>query len=127
MGPNAKKTRLLSSLGAFALLVGGQVATASAQEATAGGGQDENEIVVTANRRAQRVEEIPYNISAIPGDTLADNNVNDFSKLTRTFAGLQLTDRGVRDNSTTARLVSRGINAESASFPDVPFLTVSPV
>jgi outer membrane receptor protein involved in Fe transport len=85
------------------------------------------EIVVTATRREQSMVDIPYNISALTGDQLRSMDVVDFSKLTRVVPGLQLTDRGVRDNTTTARVVMRGLNTESTSLADSPFLTVSPV
>jgi outer membrane receptor protein involved in Fe transport len=85
------------------------------------------EVVVTATRREQSAIEVPYNISALSEDQLRAMNVADFSKLTRVVPGLQLTDRGVRDNTTSARIIMRGINTESAGFADLPFVTVSPV
>lgn len=85
------------------------------------------EVVVTATRREQSAIEVPYNISALSEDQLRAMNVADFSKLTRVVPGLQLTDRGVRDNTTSARIVMRGINTESAGYADLPFVTVSPV
>ena len=84
-------------------------------------------VIVTATGREQAVEDIPYNISTMSGSDLADMNIVDFSKLARTFAGLQLTDRGVRDNTTSARLISRGLNTETSEFADLPFVTASPV
>jgi len=88
---------------------------------------DLEEIVVTATRRAQSVIDVPYNISAVSGSQLDSLNVTDFSKLTRVVPGLQMTDRGVRDNTTSARIIMRGLNTESSTVADVPFVTVSPV
>ena len=86
-----------------------------------------DEVVVTATRRSQSITDVPYNISAISGDDLKSSNIVDFSKLTQSIPGLQMTDRGVRDNTANARLISRGLNTESSSFSDIPFVTVSPV
>ncbi len=86
-----------------------------------------DEIIVTASRRTQAVEDVPYNISVLSGSALESLNVVDVSKLTRTVAGLQLTDRGVRDNGASGRLISRGLNTESAAIADLPFVTAPPV
>jgi outer membrane receptor protein involved in Fe transport len=85
------------------------------------------EVTVTATRRSQSITDVPYNISAVSGEELQRNNIVDFSKLTQAIPGLQMTDRGVRDNTTSARLISRGLNTENAAFSDIPFVTVSPV
>jgi iron complex outermembrane receptor protein len=107
------------------------LAAPGADSAGTGGDQanSENlaEITVTATRRAQNITDVPYNISAISGSDLTVNNIIDFSKLTQAIPGLQMTDRGIRDNTANARLISRGLNTESSAFSDVPFVTVSPV
>ncbi|HPE32647.1 MAG TPA: TonB-dependent receptor plug domain-containing protein, partial [Parvularculaceae bacterium] len=117
------------ALAAALTAIDGGASMASAQstegEPAAEGAADS--IYVTASRRKQSVEDVPYNISAISGDDLNAARVTDFSKLTRSIPGLQLTDRGIRDNSTSARLISRGLNTESAAIADLPFVTASPV
>ncbi|MFC7047960.1 TonB-dependent receptor [Emcibacter nanhaiensis] len=124
------KSELLGTISKIALLTG-LSASLGTMAAAAQDAEDEviriDEVVVTASRRAQSLEEVPYNISAATGEALKGRNVVDFAKLTRTFAGLQMTDRGVRDNTASARLISRGLNTESAAFSDLPFVTASPV
>jgi outer membrane receptor protein involved in Fe transport len=72
------------------------------------------EIVVTATRRAQSTEEIPYNISAVSGDSLVQKGITDFAKLARNTTGLVLVDSGGRDNSQGSGLIMRGLNADAS-------------
>ena len=46
------------------------------------------EIVVTATRRDQTVQEIPFNISAVSGEALEQANINDSIEALRTMAGV---------------------------------------
>lgn len=124
-------TSAVALVGGLVILSGG-VSFANVQEVVAEDASKDPEIaheviIVTATGREQAVEDIPYNISTMSGSDLADMNVVDLSKLARSFAGLQLTDRGVRDNASSARLISRGLNTETAEFADLPFVTASPV
>ncbi len=73
------------------------------------------EVVVTATRRAETVQDIPYNISAMTGDTLAKQGITDMSKLARNITGLTLVDKGGRDNGASSGLIMRGLNADATS------------
>lgn len=73
------------------------------------------EVVVTATRRAETVQDIPYNISAMTGDTLSKQGITDMSKLARNITGLALVDKGGRDNGTSSGLIMRGLNADNTS------------
>lgn len=70
------------------------------------------EIVVTATRREQSILDIPYSISAISGDTLADRHIQSLSDLSHMVAGLSFVDQGPTSRSN---FVLRGINADSTS------------
>lgn len=70
------------------------------------------EVVVTASRRAQAVLDIPYSISAISGDALAENHVQSLTDLSHMVAGLSFVDQGPTSRSN---FVLRGINANSTS------------
>ena len=52
------------------------------------------EIVVTAGRREQTVQDIPYNISAVTGAQLDNASINDLSGIARLVPGLQTADLG---------------------------------
>ena len=83
------------------------------------------EVMVTATRRAQSVEDIPYNISAVSGDALSNAGVTDMQSLTRMIPGLTSADLGPRSGGINSNLIIRGLNAnEAASNGVLPNLTV---
>ena len=67
------------------------------------------EIVVTATRRAESVQDIPVNISAIGGDQIEQQGFGDLSELASYVPGINVVDQGGRDGN---RIVVRGLNAE---------------
>jgi len=67
------------------------------------------EIVVTATRRAESVQDIPVNISAIGGDRIEQQGFGDLSELASYVPGINVVDQGGRDGN---RIVVRGLNAE---------------
>ena len=67
------------------------------------------EIVVTATRRAESVQDIPVNISAVGGDQIEQQGFDDLSELASYVPGLNIVDQGGRDGN---RIVVRGLNAE---------------
>ena len=85
-----------------------------------------DEVVVTATRRQENILDVPYSISAISGDALAQSHVQTLSDLSHLIAGLSFVDQGPTSRSF---FVLRGINADSTS--ESPILgsagTVPPV
>jgi outer membrane receptor protein involved in Fe transport len=71
------------------------------------------QIVVTATRREQTVEEVPYNVTAISGDDLARAGVKDVASLTYQVPGLSMYDFGARFAGATSPII-RGISADGA-------------
>jgi outer membrane receptor protein involved in Fe transport len=92
----------------------------------AGDANSLEEVVVTATRRQENILDVPYSISAISGDTLAESHVQTLSDLSHLIAGLSFVDQGPTSRSF---FVLRGINADSTS--ESPILgsagTVPPV
>jgi iron complex outermembrane recepter protein len=86
---------------------------ALAQEAAAGS-QDLSlsEIVVTANRREQSVEAIPYSVSVVTAQQLETSGVTDIASLATEVPGLSIFDFGARFAGATAPII-RGINASA--------------
>ena len=83
------------------------------------------EIVVTAGRREQTVQDIPYNISAVTGAQLAAASINDLSGIARLVPGLQTADLGPRAASTNSTFIIRGLNTYSEDSAFIaPNLTV---
>jgi len=65
------------------------------------------EVVVTASRRAESIQEIPYNITAITGESLKNAGVDDLSKMSQFIPGMQMIDAGAR---STGLVTLRGMN-----------------
>lgn len=100
---------LLSGAAATAILV--SAAPAIAQDAAS---SDDDfsfeEIVVTATRRAQGVQDVPYNISAISTASLERAGVGDISDVTSMVPGLVFLDQGPRQTNNSNSLILRGLN-----------------
>lgn len=92
--------------GVVATPVLAQEPPAAAAEAGAEAGQ--NEIVVTATRRAVSLQSVPINISALGGDTLESRRVDDVGDIGLFTPGLTVPDTGPR---TANSIVMRGITA----------------
>ena len=91
---------------------------AMAQSADSGAGALE-EIIVTASRREQTIQDIPYNISAVQGDEIASQNIVDASELMRTISGVSVIDRGYRNSGHVNSLIIRGVNVDNGVNGDV--------
>jgi outer membrane receptor protein involved in Fe transport len=70
------------------------------------------EIMVTATRRVEALEAVPYSISVVGGAQLSDAGVTDLSSLANQVPGLSVYNLGARFSSTTPPII-RGINATS--------------
>src|SRR5689334_12428986 len=67
---------------------GATAAVAASGEAAPASRADEGEIVVTAQKRAENVQDVPISIAAYSGETLVKSNVvtvEDLGKLTSNF------------------------------------------
>ena len=71
-----------------------------------------SEVTVTATRRTQTLEAVPYSISVISGEQLEQSNVTDIASLASQVPGLSLYDYGARLVGATVPII-RGINADS--------------
>src|SRR5580693_6357055 len=69
-----------------------------------------SEVVVTATRRVQTLEAVPYSISVVSSDQLAQTGVTDISSLATAVPGLSMYDYGARLSGATVPII-RGINA----------------
>jgi len=90
------------------LIAGSMAALATAMPAWAdeGATEDQNDIVVTAQKREQRLIDVPQSVSVVSGDALENIQATSFSDYLKLVPGLQL-------NQTTpgfGRLVIRGVN-----------------
>lgn len=83
-------------------------------------------IVVTATRRATNVLEIPYNISAVTGDTLEKLGVSNITQLSQVMPGLDYPNQGAGRDAFTQPII-RGLNLSSPTNQYYPPGEVAPV
>jgi len=73
------------------------------------------EILVTATRRAESVQDIPVNITALSADTIERERLTNFADLARRVPGMTVVDQGPRSGNT---LTIRGLTLDSIAAPD---------
>ncbi|MCP5090191.1 MAG: TonB-dependent receptor plug domain-containing protein, partial [Gammaproteobacteria bacterium] len=77
------------------------------------------EIMVTATRREARVQDIPYNISAMSGEYLELQNVVNQYDVLRAMHGVTVVDRGYRNAGMVNSIVIRGLNVDNGQNGDI--------
>lgn len=98
-------------------------ATGSAAAAAGGGGLEE--IVVTAEKRSERLEKVPLSVVAFTAETLSQAGVEDFSQLAARVPSVTLNSAGPGRSSYSIRgIASIGGNAPTTGFyiDDTPIL-----
>jgi iron complex outermembrane receptor protein len=116
---------------------------AAALAANAAYAQDESssarleEVVVTASRRSETVQDIPINISAVSSEKIGKLRLFGISEISRYVPGLQVIDRGPRDE--VPDILVRGLNTSGLGpgytsdtvatyFGDIPLaLDIKPI
>jgi iron complex outermembrane receptor protein len=123
MNTNRDNTRL--SLAIARILAPGVIAATgfypgigALAAASASTDSDLQEIVVTAQRRPESITNVPYNISAVSGATIEDNNVLNVAELMRSIPGVSIVDRGDRNSSIVSGIRIRGLNVDSSALGD---------
>ena len=98
-----RKSLIANSIRAFTIPLGMTASVGLVQA------QSLEEIVVTATRRAESIQDIPLNISAIGGAQIDKQGFGDLSELMAFVPGINIADQGGRDGN---RIVVRGLNAD---------------
>ena len=102
------------------LAVGTALAGTSGYATAQDGANDAiEEILVTATRRQASVQDIPYNISAISGESLERQNVINQYDVLRAMHGITVVDRGYRNGGTVNSIVIRGLNVDNGANGDI--------
>lgn len=107
-----------SAIAAFASLLAITASGQALAQATSDNAQSSDsaasgvdEIIVTANRREQSLQDVPQSIAAISGDSLERLRITDFGDLQRTVPGVSFTE----SNSTRGQAISvRGIGTSTS-------------
>ncbi|MEP6882451.1 MAG: TonB-dependent receptor [Dokdonella sp.] len=84
-------------------------------------------ITVTAQGREEDILSVPYNISAVSGDTIEESNILDTAELMRTIPGIGVIDRGARNSSVVSGIRIRGLNVDSSALGDYAVSAASTV
>ncbi|MFC4314014.1 TonB-dependent receptor [Steroidobacter flavus] len=96
--------------GAVLIALYGLPPLASAQQQADTKLESLTEVIVTASRRQQTTEEVPYSISVVNPVQLSNAGVTDLASLARQVPGVSMSDRGARSSSTSFPII-RGLNA----------------
>lgn len=104
----------MATLGAAQAALAQAVAASPPAAATAQASTDASDIVVTANRREQRLQEVPLSVTAISGESLREQNVDSVLDLaTGKVPGLSISANA--GSETTIGIKFRGLGAADAS------------
>ena len=117
-GNTKRKTeRRRAALAALAIALAGHAGTVAAQEAAgaepaaaeaaADGGSD---IIVTAQRRAQSLKDVPISVSVVDGEAIAEGAIRNLSDLTNSLPNVT-----VRESGNNDILSIRGVNSGTNS------------
>jgi iron complex outermembrane recepter protein len=91
-----------------------------AEQASTVAASDEDEIVITATKRAENLQDVPLAVTAIGTKQLDDLQVNDFDDFAKLVPSLSYKSSGPGSSNVYFRGVASGENANhSASLPSV--------
>ncbi len=89
------------------------------------------EVTVTAQRRSQSVQDIPYNITAVDGAALSESGAVSLNDLARVVPGLTTVDEGASARGGNNNLTLRGLRTDAPGGgqqgAETPNSSVSPV
>jgi len=122
-----RDTSLLSGTAKRCLLAIGVSSIALAAPAFAGEADNSDEIVVTARKTSERLQDVPISVSAVSGDQLSERGAVDVKDVMRSIPGLSFSnvERGlgnynIRGISTVASSPTVGIYLD-----DIPLTTLA--
>ncbi|RMF09995.1 MAG: TonB-dependent receptor [Alphaproteobacteria bacterium] len=99
---------IVSVLAGTTMLTTPMLLPAAAQEEAAPRGYMVEEIVVSARKRSESLQDVPLSIGAITGDQARNLGANDIVDLSRNVAGLTIADLGPGQSQVAIRGVSSG-------------------
>jgi iron complex outermembrane recepter protein len=77
-----------------------------------------SEIVVTATRRSEALNDVPLSIQALSGRTLTEQGAFDFNSYSKSITGISALDRGPGQQLITLRGVSSDTSATNTDAPE---------
>ena len=76
------------------------------------------EVIVTATRRAESIQDIPINITALGSDLIERERLSNLSDIAKRVPGMTLVDQGPRSGNA---LTVRGLSVDSLNAPELGF------
>lgn len=101
---------LLSGAALFPIAAQAQTPVSAESEAQTSGASDIGDIIVTAQRRSERLQDVPIAISAVDGEQLAARSVNDLQALSGAVPGLFIS--GAAGSNGTNLIAIRGVSGQ---------------
>ncbi|HMN46025.1 MAG TPA: TonB-dependent receptor [Povalibacter sp.] len=111
------KTRRLMLLTGSSLLA---IATSTPAQDTAGAGFQLEEVVVTARRRAESLQDVPQTVDAVTAEDVAKLNFQNFTDVQAIVPGLTMSS-GATGYTTAATIRGASFQVESSATPTVEF------
>jgi iron complex outermembrane recepter protein len=126
-----KKRHLLTRLAAFIGICASAAApgTACGQKSEGSNGTDLEEIVVTAEKRTERFQDVPMSISVVSGSRLTATQTSTLQDVVNSVPGVQLISTSPIENEIVIRGISvgAGVNSSVATYVDeVPYTSEGP-
>jgi outer membrane receptor protein involved in Fe transport len=84
-------------------------------------------VIVTASRREQSINDIPYNISAVGGDFIDKGKILSTGELLRGVPGAAVVDYGARNSGVVNSIRIRGLSIDNSFAGDPSQSAVAPV
>jgi iron complex outermembrane recepter protein len=78
--------------------------------------ENESDIIVTARRRDERLQDVPLTVNAITNQTLQDLNIRNFQDVTAVVPGLAISSPNFTVRGVTSSLVTSGNNTVVAFY-----------
>lgn len=112
--------KLLAGVAAGALLIPGYAVAQDAPQADAAAPASIGEIIVTANRRAERAQDVPISITAISSDSIRERGIKNLGDMQASVPSLVIASNG----QASRDVMSPSIRGQSASFQGSPAVVV---
>ncbi len=116
--PSLRRSLLATAIVTGLLAPGFAFAQAAGAPNDKGKATELEKVTVTAQGREQDILAVPYNISAVSGEAIEEQNILDTAELMRGVAGVAVVDRGARNSSVVSGLRIRGLNVDSSALGD---------